>query len=102
MPVEACVFACDADVLAREPATNHLHFVKLRSANTSHVVVPNGLWPVHGEHPATPRVRLDLPQNRTEPSPFQAKLQPSDAREQAPDHTVTKSLSKCSPFAVTE
>jgi len=101
MPVEACVFACDADVLAREPATNHLHFIKLRSAHVPHVVVPDGLRPVHREHTTAPRVRLYLPRNRPEPSPFKAKLEPSDAREKRTDHTVTKSLSKCSPFAVT-
>lgn len=67
---EARALAGDADVLAREAATNHLHGRQVSRADVAYISVPYGVGPVHGEHAATPRVGLDLPRHRAEPGPF--------------------------------
>jgi hypothetical protein len=68
--VEPGPAACDADVLAREAATNHLHWRQVVRADVAHVSMPDGVGPVHGEHAAAPRVRLDLPRHGAEPGPL--------------------------------
>lgn len=83
---EAGVFARDRDVLTRESATNHLDWLKVARADAAHVRVTSGRGPVHREHPAAPGVKLDLPRDGAEPGPFEAKLEPADAREERPDH----------------
>lgn len=84
--VEAGVSPGNADVLAWESTTNHLHGLQVVGADVAHVRVTLRVWPMHGEHAAAPRVKLDLPRDRPEPSPLKAKLQPADAREQGAYH----------------
>lgn len=100
---EACAFAGLRDVLTRESSTNHLHGLKVRCADAPHVIVTHGIWPVHREHATAPMVDLHLPPHGPEPSPLEAKLQATDAREEGADrHTVTVERSNVSPRSVTE
>jgi hypothetical protein len=78
---EALPFARLRDVLTRESSTNHLHWLKVRGADSPHVGVPLCGGPVHRQHAAAPRVDLHLPPYGAEPGPLEAQLQPPDARE---------------------
>lgn len=80
--VEAGVSPGNADVLAWESTTNHLHGSQVVRADVAHVRVTLRVGPVHREDAATPRVQLDLPRDRAEPGPLKAKLEASDPREE--------------------
>ena len=75
--------SCDADRLAGESSTHHLHLRRVHQR--PHVLEPLRVRPVLREHRAAPRVYLALPRHGAEAGALQAELEASDAREERAD-----------------
>jgi hypothetical protein len=64
--VEPSSLACEADVLAWEPAADDIHGSCICSADRSNILVPRRFRPVLREHLATPRIDFALPHDVAE------------------------------------
>ncbi len=73
----------ERDVLAGESSAENIRSREsCRSGSSDIGHAPVGLGPVPHQHVAAERIRFDLPKNGTEPRPFEAELEPPDAREE--------------------
>jgi hypothetical protein len=68
---EPRTLSCDAEILAGEPAANNSNVLEHACPDRFDVIVPPNVRPLLREHPATPRIDLDLPHRASHPAPFE-------------------------------
>jgi len=83
--VKSCALPGVRQVLAREPAADHVDRREVVRADRPHVIVAGGVRPVLLEHGAAVRVRLDLPDRAAQSRAFKADVKPADTAEQGSD-----------------
>jgi hypothetical protein len=80
LAAESGALSCEADVLAREAATDDVD--SRESVDGADVVISNSVGPVLCENFTTPRIPFDLPQHPRARRRLDAELQSPNAREQ--------------------